>query len=104
MIMESGLTDLGDRQVAGAFYYVAKDFTREKGMQVEGIGADILPPVRKGNRISIENKSALYTAVREQLREVATAIREGRLHVKPQDVKDCPACRWRKLCRAPHLN
>jgi ATP-dependent helicase/nuclease subunit B len=104
MIMESGLTTLGPRTVGGAFYYITKDFTRNKGMQVEGASADILPIAGRGNNISSAAKEDLYAEVRAQLKTVAATIKEGRLHVKPKDQKDCPDCRWRKLCRAPHLN
>lgn len=105
MIVESGFTKLGsNRKVAGAFYYVAKDFTREKGMQVEGLGVGVLPPPSKGNKIVPAKQAELYGEVRKLIQEVAETIRSGRMHVKPQKPQDCPSCRWRKLCRAPHLN
>lgn len=101
--VESGLTDLAQVSVRGAFYYDAKDFKRDKGLKIIGDN-ELLPDKRsKSSDLTAEEWLKLSGALHNRLQEVIDKIRDGEFAPAPKDIDDCAKCQWRSLCRAPHL-
>jgi RecB family exonuclease len=104
-IIEAGLTRLPKAPVIAAFFYVLRTFDRKTGFHL----ADLEPTYfetqdKKKNKISEEAKQKIYLESAELLQSVVVGIEEGRLSPNPRDAdKDCPKCKWRSTCRAPHL-
>ena len=102
-----GLTELESEQeahdVCSAFYYVAKDMSREKGFRMADRGGDLFA---EGGR-SCKSGSEIEEAQRNillKIQKIVQSIDGGSFFPEPKDQKICDQCHWRSLCRAPHLN
>lgn len=106
LAVEDGVTSLGPSEVVGAFYFVLREQERHKGFRLESARDQELFPSadRIRNWMKPEEKAALFEGLRNQVNDVITRMKAGDFAPVPQDVKMCPDCRWRVLCRAPHLN
>lgn len=82
-----------------AYYLVYKDMTRIKGIYHEK--AFNLDVGSCWNTEQVEN--LLHDAMEEVLR-IDRIVRAGQWEPLPDKKEDCVTCRWRKVCRATHLN
>ena len=106
LAVEDGVTDLGPREVAAAFYYVLRSEERHKGFRVSETDEsfELFPRVdRIRNWIGREEKMQLLDELRETVNAVVARMRSGDFAPFPADPQTCPSCRWKELCRAPHL-
>lgn len=105
-LIEQGLTELAAGELIGAFYYILKDWEREKGFRVEGKGEGLLNTLTKArNALSADAKERLMSEMIEVIASVIERMEKGEFQPNPRDKKvDCQDCRWRRTCRAPHLN
>lgn len=91
-------------EVIGTFYYVFKDFQRDKGLQIEVEAGSLFPSAgRKHSKIQRDEKLSLVAQFEKLLTEISLRISEGDFPPKPKDPKECINCEWRQLCRASHL-
>ena len=104
--VENGLSLLGPKTVQAAFYYVARPLKRDYGFKVEGADQGLYDVVdrRKQNRISPEEKEALFNEGRELVKRAVGGIMAGDFAPNPRDRDDCNNCQWSLVCRASHLN
>jgi len=104
-IIEAGLTRLPKAPVIAAFFYVLRTFDRKTGFHLDDLEPTYFETQdKKKNKISEEAKQKIYVESAELLQSVVVGIEEGRLSPNPRDAdKDCPKCKWRSTCRAPHL-
>lgn len=104
MAVEQGLTELGPREVISAHYCVVKDDDRNKGFKiVEKAGTLFDCDDLKKNKLPLEEKQQLFTETKELLKQYAQKIGSGNFAPVPEDESKCNECRWRMVCRAPHL-
>lgn len=110
-LVEQGLTTLPPGELVGAFYYILKDMetgerARETGFRVDGKGEGLFNPASATrNKMSAEEKDRLLSEMIDVVANVIERMENGEFQPNPRDpLKDCANCRWRKTCRAPHLN
>ena len=104
--IERGLTELaapGELEVCSAFYYVSKDMKREKGFRMKDRGGDLYEP-RGHSCAESPAIREVQEALMSKVQEVVQKVNQGLFEPTPRDKKICQDCRWRTLCRAPHLN
>jgi RecB family exonuclease len=101
LAIENGLTELSARSVFAALYYVARPFSRDTGFMIEGPeqGLYEITNKRKKNRLSNEEKAALFREGEALIQKAVAGIQAGHFAPNPRDPKKCPDCRWRPLCR-----
>jgi ATP-dependent helicase/nuclease subunit B len=106
MAIEEGLTALPPAPVMAALYYVAKPLERDTGFKVDTTDQGLYETIdkRKRNRISDDEKAALFTEGRELLKKAAQGIIAGEFRPEPRDSNECLNCQWSAVCRAPHMN
>jgi RecB family exonuclease len=105
--LEKGALNGLQGHVIGAFYYTYKDFSRNRGLQVEGTEGRLFPAVsaqRKNITVTLAEKLSLFEKLEEILREVIRRTALGDWGSGPRDEKICQLCQWSGTCRAPHLN
>lgn len=100
--LESGCTKLEPGAVEAALYYVAKDLRRDKGFVLEG--ESHLVESSRHNKLNESQKNELFKQVNELVFETVQGIERGCISPQPKNVKTCESCRWKWICRAPHLN
>jgi ATP-dependent helicase/nuclease subunit B len=107
LAVESGLTELGPKNVVGAIYYVSKPFSRDRGMLLK-TGEQGLYVIdeksRKQNVLELDKKEPFFEEARQLISKAVSGIQAGRFEPNPRDPKNCFECRWSTLCRTPHLN
>ncbi|NCN95616.1 MAG: PD-(D/E)XK nuclease family protein [Bdellovibrionales bacterium] len=107
--LESGLSDLeseGELDVKSVYYLVPRTKERDKGYFLKDSQAEALcevPGSRSGSWLKLDDKQSLLTQSLELLGEVAQNVRKGNFEPNPKKMDLCDSCRWRNLCRAPHL-
>lgn len=105
MLLEEGLGGLDSGRVVAANYYVIKKSDRRKGFHLKDDTSELYSSQdRHMNFILEEDKQELFLKLREKINQAVKAILSGKLNPQPEDLSLCPACNWRRLCRAPHLN
>lgn len=107
LAIESGaLSELKGREVLGAFIYSAKEKERKSGIIFNGEKASALKEsdlITRTTIIQPEDWIQLHQEFDQTLAEVVPKIKIGDFRPIPKDKKDCKACQWKNLCRAPHL-
>jgi len=105
LVLEEGATDLGENlQVNAAYYLVPRTRERDKGFFVKDSEGVFVPPSpRSHSWTTEEKKSELLGETTALLKEVSGKMRAGLLAPEPKKFETCETCRWRRLCRAPHL-
>lgn len=91
-------------EVVALLYYVFKKFEL-KGFRVEEKVGSVVRGGKTVDKKGTEETKMEYleqfeTLLGEKLRD----IQVGLIPAKPEDVKICDICKWRRQCRAPHLN
>ena len=100
-----GFTELGPGDVVGALYYVAKTLDRRKGFVLDEGIEDFSEPANNYHKLGREDRESLVDDVLNLVAETMEEILKGEFSPQPEKPeKSCQACRWRGLCRAPHLN
>lgn len=91
-------------EVIGATYYGFKEKERGKGF-LDKDQMDILyGKSRRRNFGGSAEKQALYSELREKLIKMIGEMKSGIYEPHPKDIKTCDTCKWRTICRAPHLS
>jgi len=104
MAVEQGLTELGPREVISAHYCVVKDDDRNIGFKIiEKSGTLYDCEDKKRNKLELSKKKDLFVETKKQLKHYANEMGSGHFAPLPEDEKKCNECRWRLVCRAPHL-
>lgn len=101
--LEQGLTDLPPGMVRGAFYYVARDLERTRGMHVIGENRLLPEKGRRNTAVDPEKRDKILAQINDKLGELVNRIRSGDLGPRPKTMELCESCTWRNQCRAPHL-
>lgn len=105
LAVEAGVTPLEKGPVIGAFYYVAKNMTRQTGFRlVESAGT--LYDLNEGRSANAteQQKLELFQQVREKVNQTLNCMKDGQFQPQPQKEDICQQCSWKKICRAHHLN
>ena len=102
--LQRGLTDLDPYEVGSAFYYVAKDMSREKGFRIKGKGDLYETTTRDASGAEPVDIQQVQEQIMSKIQEVVQEIDRGHFYPLPKDKKTCRTCYWRKMCRAHHLN
>ncbi len=109
--IEKGWVNGIQGQVVSAVYFDLKDFSRGKGFALESArgsapttldGAQA--SVSRSLRISPAEKRQLFEEILESVGKEVEQLMKGDFTPRPADLSYCETCRWRPLCRAPHLN
>lgn len=104
-LLEDGFLGLERGDVVAANYFVVKDSDRRKGFHLAADDSELYSVADKHrNFINAVDKKQLFSMLREEMQAAIAAIQRGELNPKPANEKDCAACSWRTLCRAPHHN
>lgn len=92
------------QEVISAVYYHGATCDRDKGFKLEEKTGSLYEiEKRKTNKLNSEQKEKLLSALREKLKETTQKMKRGEFSPEPFEYSVCETCRWRKLCRAPHL-
>lgn len=93
-----------DGEVIGLFYYIFRDFTR-KGFCIEDFAGSLYPaPKRRDSTATLETREQYKAEFQSIFVNTLKEIRKGKVNPEPEDKKICADCKWRRQCRAPHLN
>jgi RecB family exonuclease len=91
-------------EVVGAFYYVFKNMERHRGLGVREKGQHLFDVGGKaGSLTDLATKQGLVKDLEATLAEVMEKIGLGYFPPQPRDEDLCVECKWKRLCRAPHL-
>lgn len=101
-LMQSWVPDLSGKKVAAATYYFFKTLARDSGFKIKPVNPKMLPE-KGGAALDTASFDALMRALEEKVMETIQALKAGHFAPKPEDQKICTSCKWRRLCRAPHL-
>lgn len=90
----------------GAFYYVYRDFSRHRGLQIEDEAGVLYPTAGRRKNLGVDEarKKELFALLEEKIKEVLMSIQKGKWAPEPRDQQICGGCAWNTLCRAAHLN
>jgi ATP-dependent helicase/nuclease subunit B len=100
-VLEKNLvTDIPTKEVVGAFYFALRTMDRSQGLSLE----HSLNESKGRYSIKPDEKIQLIKDFESLLMELLEKVKEGDFSPRPMDEVDCFDCRWRKLCRAPHLS
>lgn len=90
-------------EVIGFFYYIFKPF-KISGFGLEDKKGFLGPMPGRAKKANTEDlKLQLLTEFESSLKEALKGISSGLYIAKPLDPLECPQCKWKGLCRAPHL-
>jgi ATP-dependent helicase/DNAse subunit B len=98
-------TGLPKGKVVGAFYYDLREMERKKGFGQKDCEHGMFATDKRS--VALASRDELQTAFAEFNEHIYSTIEKigrGRLQPQPRQIEDCQSCRWRNLCRAPHLN
>ncbi len=96
---------LPSHEVVAAHYYSFYPLERKKGFTLEGRADGLVPPpATKAGSLTSEGKAEWLAATSDKIQSYVKTIDRGELYPIPKNKTTCESCRWRGLCRAPHLN
>jgi ATP-dependent helicase/DNAse subunit B len=105
MLLELGLTSLPAGPVESSNFYVVKERDRRKGYHVKDDSAELYSTNDKHrNWITSEQKQELFNTLRELVQGTLKRILAGDFAPAPKQLRICDSCKWRTLCRVPHLS
>ncbi|RME14989.1 MAG: PD-(D/E)XK nuclease family protein [Bdellovibrio sp.] len=92
-------------KVCAALYYIPLKQSRQKGfiLKEERAVRDFLWGTGDGPALSEETYKKLKEDFFEALQEKLIQIQEGEFYPKPMKKEECQRCRWKWVCRSPHL-
>lgn len=91
--------------IFSAALYSIKTINREKGFYLDEYEDKFYPNFgRKRNKIDKDSLNQLISDFELLLKNTLGRIVVGEYLPLPHDKDECKKCKWKKLCRAPHLN
>ena len=102
--LEKGLTDLPPLPVRSALYLSYKNFSYQGLANKEVSYVELLGGSRKRSLVSAEQKKTILQNVNKKINSLFLDIYNGHFQAQPKTKTLCTKCRWRKICRASHLN
>lgn len=90
--------------LVGALYYDLKELKRTKGFLLNSPSTPPLAGLSKSLSLEPAEKEQLFAEFSVMVSETLSRILGGDISPAPSDLKICDLCRWRRVCRAPHLN
>ena len=107
-VVEQGLVDVSPPKEKAilkcALYLSYKNFEYQGLALKEPEYIQLLKSPRKRSLVSEEEKQSLFKKVNKKINHFILNIQKGYFHPQPQSKELCKKCRWRKICRASHLN
>ena len=104
-VLEAGLAGLPPLPVKSALYLSYKNFNCQGLAMKESAYVQLLGGPRKRSLIAEkEKKNVILQRVNTKANQFILSIHNGRFQAQPKTKSLCEKCRWRKICRAPHLN
>lgn len=97
------ITELRDRSVVAAFYYVLKNMDRSQGFKLKPGFDHLYDGERRKAQVDQMQKEKMILDLGSEVAQVVEKIRQGAFAPEPRDVELCQTCSWSQLCRAPHL-
>ena len=102
--LERGLTDLPPLPVKSALYLSYKSFDYQGLANKEPAYIELLGSSKKRSLVSKEQKEIILQNINEKINNLFLNIYNGKFRAQPKTKTLCIKCRWRKICRANHLN
>ncbi|MCB0384049.1 MAG: PD-(D/E)XK nuclease family protein [Bdellovibrionales bacterium] len=100
-----GFSELGPGEVVGALYYVAKTMDRNRGFVVDDGVDGLIDMGSRSQKLDRPGREKLIEETLLVVESVMESILRGDFRPEPSKPETtCQSCRWRGLCRAPHLN
>ena len=103
-ILELGLANFPALPVKSALYLSYKNFNYQGLAIKEPSYIKLLGSPKKRSLISEEKKESIIESVNKKIDSLILNIYRGRFPAQPKTKQLCIKCRWRKICRASHLN
>ena len=103
-VLEMGLADLPPLPVESALYLSYKNFNYQGLAAKKPVYIQFLGGPKKRSLISEEKKKSVLNNINKNINSLILNINEGKFHAHPRKKSQCVKCRWRKICRASHLN
>lgn len=103
-ILERGLADLPALSVKSALYLNYKNFNYQGLVIKEPAYIELLGNPKKKSLVSEEKKESIIKNVNQKIDSRILNIHRGKFSAQPKKRQLCTKCRWRKICRASHLN
>ena len=102
--VELGLTDLPAHSVEQALYLSYKNFEWKGYADKTSKGVQLFNSTRSRSLASKEKKQEVLNELNVRINTLISRMKTGDFKPKPFKKSDCSTCRWRKICRAAHLN
>ncbi len=103
-VLESGLANLPALPVKSALYLSYKNF-EHRGLAIkEPDYITLLGGPKKRSLVSEEKKESIMDGVSKKMDSLISNIHSGKFPAQPKNKRLCIKCKWRKICRASHLN
>lgn len=103
-VLELGLSDLSPLPVTSALYLSYKNFDYQGLAIKEPAYIQLLGSSKKRSLVSEEKKESILRDVNKKINSFILNIHKGKFPAQPKVKNLCTKCRWRKICRASHLN
>ena len=103
-VVEQGLTGLPALPVSLALYLSYKDFSAQGLALKSSTDIPFLEELNKRSWVSKEQKQNILQGVNKIIQSIVLSMRKGAFSAQPKNRSLCEKCRWRRICRAPHLN
>ena len=103
-VMESGLANLPALPVKSALYLSYKNFDYQGLAIKEPAYIKLLGGPKKRSLVSEEKKESITEGVNKKIDSLILSIHGGKFPAQPKTKQLCIKCKWRKICRASHLN
>ena len=102
--IEKGFSDLAPLPVKSALFLSYKNFEYQGLAPKESHYIQLLGSERKRSLISEEEKTSILKNISQKINFFISNIYHGKFEPQPKTKVFCIKCKWRKICRARHLN
>ena len=102
--IEKGFSDLAPSPVKSALFLSYKSFEYQGFAPKESNYIQLLGSERKRSLISEEKKASILKNTNQKINFFISNIYNGKFAPQPKTKTFCTKCKWRKICRASHLN
>ena len=103
-VLERGLTNLPPLPVESALYLSYKNFEHQGLALKKPPYIELLGSPKKKSLVLEESKQKIFTSVNKKANSFILKIHKGYFPARPKTKTLCTKCKWRKICRASHLN
>jgi ATP-dependent helicase/nuclease subunit B len=105
LAIENAWTKLESHKVVSAVYYVVQNMNRDFGFKMISDQSQLYAlGDSKRNKIEKDALTLLLKEAYVQTQQTISKILSGDFTPAPKNRDDCSNCKWRELCRAPHLS